>query len=75
MVDGTIAVVGGPCGAFGGAGPETVWHHGHGLGIGSGGRPRAGMALTWLADAYGTRIGRIQQLAGGWSLVNGTPCH
>jgi hypothetical protein len=114
-VDGTTALVGGPCGAYGGAGPETVWHYGHGLGIGTGGTPRAGVALTWRADAYGwdgaaifgdsgspvrvtdlkaagnlthlvvdtswlpsfiagTRIGRIQQLAGGWSLVNGTPC-
>jgi hypothetical protein len=114
-VDGTIALVGGPCSAYGGAGPETVWHYGHGLGIGTGGTPRAGVALTWRADAYGwdgvaifgdsgspvrvtdlkaagnlthlvvdtrwlpsfiagTRIGRIQQLAGGWSLVNGTPC-
>ena len=114
-VDPTIAVVGGPCGTYAGAGPETVWHYGHGLGIGTGGTPRAGLALTWRADAYGwdgaaifgdsgspvrvtalqaagnlthlvvdtrwlpsfiagTRIGPIQQMAGGWSLVNGTPC-
>jgi hypothetical protein len=114
-VDPTIAVVGGPCGAYLGSGPETVWHYGHGLAIGTGGTPRAGVALTWREDAYGwdgaaifgdsgspvrvtgleaagnlthlvvdtrwlpsfiagTRVGRIQQLAGGWSLLDGTPC-
>ena len=46
-------VVAGPCGAYGGSGPETVWHYGHGLGIGTGGTPRAGVALTWRADAFG----------------------
>ena len=30
---------------------------------------------SWLPGFIaGTRIGRIQQLAGGWNLVNGTPC-
>jgi hypothetical protein len=52
-VDPTIAVVGGPCGAYSGSGPETVAHYGHGLGVGTGGTPRAGVALTWRADAYG----------------------
>lgn len=52
-VDPTIAVVGGPCGQYGGSGPETVWHYGHGLGIGTGGTPRAGVALSWRADSYG----------------------
>jgi hypothetical protein len=52
-VDPTIAVVGGPCGAYTGSGPETVAHYGHGVGIGTGGTPRAGVALTWRADAYG----------------------
>jgi hypothetical protein len=49
----TTAVIGGPCGAYFGSGPETVWHYGHGLAIGSGGTPRAGVALTWQADAFG----------------------
>jgi hypothetical protein len=112
----TIAVVAGPCGAYGGSGPETVWHYGHGLGIGTGGTPRAGLALSWRADAFGwdgaaifgdsgsavrvgtglaaagdlthlvvdtkwlpsfiagTRIGKIQQIAGGWSLVSSPIC-
>ena len=49
----TIAVVGGPCGAYSGSGPETVAHYGHGMAIGTGGTPRAGVALTWKADAFG----------------------
>ncbi|MGH2762639.1 MAG: hypothetical protein ACRDL0_16075 [Thermoleophilaceae bacterium] len=49
----TIAVVAGPCGSYGGAGPEAVFHYGHGLAIGTGGTPRAGLALTWRADAFG----------------------
>jgi hypothetical protein len=114
-VDPTIAVVGGPCGAYSGSGPETVWHYGHGLVIGTGGTPRAGVALTWRADAFGwdgaaifgdsgspvrvtdlkaagnlthlvvdtawlpsfiagTRIGRILQIAGGWSLASSALC-
>jgi hypothetical protein len=115
-VSATIAVVAGPCGAYGGSGPETVWHYGHGLGIGTGGTPRAGVALTWHANAFGwdgaaifgdsgsavrvgtglaaagdlthlvvdtawlpsfiagTRIGKIQQIAGGWSLVSSPLC-
>jgi hypothetical protein len=52
-VSATTALVAGPCGAYGGAGPETVWHYGHGLGIGTGGTPRAGVALTWQDDAFG----------------------
>jgi hypothetical protein len=114
-VDPTIAVVGGPCGAYSGSGPETVWHYGHGLVIGTGGTPRAGVALTWRADAFGwdgaaifgdsgspvrvtdlkaagnlthlvvdtawlpsfiagTRIGRIIDIAGGWSLAGSALC-
>jgi hypothetical protein len=114
-VDPTIAVVAGPCGAFGGSGAQTVLHYGHGLGIGTGGTPRAGVALTWRADAYGwdgaaifgdsgspvrigtfpaagnlthlvvdtrwlpsfivgTRIGKIDQINGGWSLVSSSLC-
>jgi hypothetical protein len=112
----TMSVVAGPCGAYTGSGPETVFHYGHGLGIGTGGTPRAGVALTWQANAFGwdgegnfgdsgsavrvgtglqaagdlthlvvdtawvpsfivgTRIGKIQQIAGGWSLVSSPLC-
>lgn len=49
----TIAQVLGPCGAYTGSGPETVGHYGHGVGIGTGGTPRVGVALTWRDDAYG----------------------
>jgi hypothetical protein len=115
-VSATMAVVAGPCGAYGGSGPETVWHYGHGVGIGTGGTPRAGLALTWQGNAFGwdgagifgdsgsavrvgtglaaagdlthlvvdtawlpsfiagTRISKIQQIAGGWSLVSSPLC-
>jgi hypothetical protein len=49
----TIAIVAGPCGSYGGSGPEPVFHYGHGLAVGTGGTPRAGLALTWQADAFG----------------------
>jgi len=49
----TAALIAGPCGAYAGSGPETVAHVGHGLVIGTGGTPRAGVALTWREDAYG----------------------
>jgi hypothetical protein len=49
----TIAVVAGPCGSYGGSGPEAVFHYGHGLAVGTGGTPRAGLALTWESTAYG----------------------
>jgi hypothetical protein len=49
----TIAIVAGPCGSYGGAGPEPVFHYGHGLAVGTGGTPRAGLALTWQASAFG----------------------
>jgi hypothetical protein len=49
----TIAVIAGPCGGYYGSGPETVAHYGHGLVIGTGGTPRAGIALTWRADSFG----------------------
>jgi hypothetical protein len=52
-VSATTAVIGGPCGAYYGSGPETVWHYGQGLAIGAGGTPRAGLALTWQQDAFG----------------------
>src|SRR5437867_8072226 len=114
-VSGTTALVGGPCGAYAGAGPETVAHYGHGLALGTGGTPRVGVALTWNADSYGwdgaaifgdsgspvrvtdleaagdlthlvvdtkwlpsviagTRIGKMLQIANGWSLVNSPLC-
>jgi hypothetical protein len=49
----TIAIVAGPCGSYGGAGPEAVFHYGHGLAVGTGGTPRAGVALTWKSDSFG----------------------
>jgi hypothetical protein len=52
-VSATTAVIGGPCGQYYGSGPETVAHYGHGLAIGTGGTPRAGVALTWKTNAFG----------------------
>jgi hypothetical protein len=52
-VDPTTAVIGGPCGVYTGSGPETVAHYGHGLVIGTGGTPRAGVALKFTASAFG----------------------
>jgi hypothetical protein len=49
----TTALIGGPCGQYAGFGPETVYHIGHGLVIGTGGTPRAGAALTWYKNSYG----------------------
>jgi hypothetical protein len=49
----TIAVVAGPCGSYTGSGPEAVFHYGHGLAVGTGGTPRAGLALTWQSTAFG----------------------
>lgn len=49
----TIAAVAGPCGSYGGSGLEPVFHYGHGLAVGTGGTPRAGLALTWQASAFG----------------------
>jgi hypothetical protein len=49
----TIAVVAGPCGSYTGSGPEPVFHYGHGLAVGTGGTPRAGLALKWEAGAFG----------------------
>lgn len=33
-------------------GPQTLFHYGHGLGIGTGGTPRTGVALYWERYAY-----------------------
>jgi hypothetical protein len=49
----TIAVVAGPCGSYPGSGPEPVFHYGHGLAVGTGGTPRAGLALKWESTAFG----------------------
>jgi hypothetical protein len=49
----TIAIVAGPCGSYTGSGPEAVFHYGHGLAIGTGGTPRAGLALRWDSTAFG----------------------
>ena len=114
-VSGTTAVVGGPCGQYAGSGPESVAHYGHGVGLGTGGTPRVGVALTWNATSYGwdgaaifgdsgspvrvtdleaagnlthlvvdtkwlpsfiagTRIGKMLQIANGWSLMNSPLC-
>ena len=43
-VSATTAVVGGPCGTYTTGGNETVWHYGHGAGVGTGGTPRTGFA-------------------------------
>lgn len=52
-VNATAAMIGGPCGQYGGAGPETVSHYGQGLVVGTGGTPRVGTALNWKRDAFG----------------------
>lgn len=48
----TAAVLAGPCGQRAGALGDTVWHYGHGLAIGSGGTPRAGLSLWHEDDAF-----------------------
>jgi hypothetical protein len=48
----TIGLVGGPCGVFGGGDPQPIAHYGHGVGVGTGGTPRAGMGFE-LADDPG----------------------
>jgi hypothetical protein len=53
QVSPTTALIAGPCGQYGGNGPETVAHYGHGLAIGTGGTPRAGVALTWGRNYFG----------------------
>ena len=111
----TTALIGGPCGQYSGSGPETVAHYGHGIGIGSGGTPRVGVALTWETNAYGwagagifgdsgspvrvtdlsaagnlthlvvdpnwlpsfiagTRIGRMEQIAGSFTMASSSLC-
>ncbi len=52
-VSATTALIGGPCGSFAGSGTVTVAHYGHGLAIGTGGTPRAGVAFLWESDRFG----------------------
>ena len=49
----TIASIARPCGSHTGSGPEPVFHYGHGLAVGTGGTPRAGLALRWDSTAFG----------------------
>jgi hypothetical protein len=46
----TLAVVGGPCGVYAGGDPWPVAHYGHGVGIGTGGTPRAGIGFELASD-------------------------
>jgi len=42
----TLAGVGGPCGTYTENTPQPVAHYGHGVGVGTGGTPRAGMGFA-----------------------------
>jgi hypothetical protein len=48
----TGAAVGGPCGRYFGSRPHAVLHYGHGMAVGTGGTPRAGLSLSWTRDSY-----------------------
>ncbi len=48
----TIAAIGGPCGRYTGSATQVVAHYGHGLGIGTGGTPRAGVSTVWMNAWY-----------------------
>ena len=60
---------------------DTVYHYGHGVGMGTGGTPRTGAALAWYPDSFtwaGTLIGgdsgsavRIQDLKAAGNLTHG----
>lgn len=53
-VNPAIPVVGGPNGVYGGCGPETVRHYGHGyVAAVAQGKPSAGVATNWFDNAYG----------------------
>jgi len=53
-VDPAIPVIGGPNGVYGGCGPETVRHYGHGYGVAvAQGKPEGGVATNWFDNAYG----------------------
>ncbi len=51
----TLSVVGGPCGLFTANNPQPVAHYGHGVGIGTGGTPRAGMGFSLASDPIGVQ--------------------
>jgi hypothetical protein len=51
----TMGVVGGPCGVFADNTPQSVFHYGHGLGVGTGGTPRAGMGFALASDPIGVK--------------------
>lgn len=51
----TIGVVGGPCGVYAGGDPQPVAHYGHGVGVGTGGTPRAGMGFELGEDPIGVK--------------------
>ena len=42
----TMPVVGGPCGVYTANDPQPVAHYGHGVAVGTGGTPRAGMGFA-----------------------------
>jgi hypothetical protein len=51
----TQAIVGGPCGVFTENNPQPVAHYGHGVGVGTGGTPRAGMGFALARDPIGVK--------------------
>lgn len=51
----TLGVVGGPCGVFTENAPQPVAHYGHGVGVGTGGTPRAGMGFALEEDPIGVK--------------------
>ena len=51
----TMGVVGGPCGVFAENTPQPVFHYGHGVGVGTGGTPRAGMGFALAEDPIGVK--------------------
>jgi hypothetical protein len=51
----TESVVGGPCGVFTENNPQPVAHYGHGVGVGTGGTPRAGMGFALDEDPIGVK--------------------
>lgn len=59
----TLGVVGGPCGVYGENTPQSVFHYGHGLGVGTGGTPRAGMGVSL---ENGTLPIKIRGLDANW---------
>jgi hypothetical protein len=53
-VNPAIPVIGGPNGVYGGCGPETVRHYGHGYGVAvAQGKPEGGVATSWFENSYG----------------------